>query len=240
MPAKRGTAFPFCTDSAPYRRRRTIFGDFPDFRVFCTLRGIPHGYYSVSKNICLQDLPRILYHIFLFCATPKNINLRHTRINKKHGETAKDVCDEYLCCSIQDGIDVLSFGNTAENETDYIWKHPEMLDVKAYRRFLCFSKQAEDEIYFLLSEDGSVKYGTVYVLRSPLGKVHYYYRRFCGNMKAEYFDGISSENIVFSCEGKTYDLKHHCSFVSDIDFTKGRDTLCVNGEPCVFSPILPY
>lgn len=137
------------------------------------------------------------------------------------------------------GNDTLHFGSNPTELSNVIWQHNEMLDIKAYSRFLCFSKEREcDEIYYLLNEDGTIKYGTMYVLRSPSGKIHYYYQRFCGARGAQYFDGVCDEEIAFSCEGKSIDLKHYCSFSSDYDFTTGEHILYIGNAPCRFEDIM--
>lgn len=130
----------------------------------------------------------------------------------------------------------LSMGN-CDDITEYDWKHKEMLGLIAYRRVLCFSKETEPETYILHSEDGRVKYGTVYVLRTSGDTVHYYYQRECVESDAEISPYAFEENIAFNCNGKTYELKNHCSFSSDTDFTTGENILYMKDEPCFFVPM---
>ena len=131
-------------------------------------------------------------------------------------------------------------GNYKGDPDDIIWQHNEMRNINVYSRFLCFSKrdQNAEEFYYLLSEDGTIQYGAMTVLRARSGKIHYYYHRFGNYPDAVYFDGIINEEIHFSCEGTPIELNHYCSFSSDYDFTSGEHTLFIEGEPCRFENIL--
>lgn len=141
-----------------------------------------------------------------------------------------------VCHYRDNGEDCLAFGYVGD-VTDRDWNHREVLFVAPYRRFLCFSKSAEEETYYLTDASGTVWYGLMYVLRTSGDTIHYYYRRDHLDSKLEFPPILYNEKITFSYDGKAYDLTEFSFFTADVDFTTGEQILMIEGEPCYFRPL---
>lgn len=134
----------------------------------------------------------------------------------------------------EDGEPTVAMGDCS-GITEYDWKHEELNGIVAYKRILCFSREAEYETYRLENEDGTLCYGAVYVLRAPRGTIHYYYKRLTARLNEQYAKSVlTNENVAFRCGEDEYPLTDYCRFSSDTDFTTGENALTVNGDPCRF------
>lgn len=141
-----------------------------------------------------------------------------------------------LCYFRENENDHLIFGY-ADDVTDYEWKHREVFALIPYRRVLCFSKETENETYYLTDETGKVRYGMMYVLRTAGDQIHYYYRRCFPDERLEFPTLLYEEQITFSCDGAEYDLTNFTYFSATTDFTTNDRVLQLNGEPCYFKTL---
>lgn len=146
------------------------------------------------------------------------------------------VYEQTVCGYTENGRPVVSMGDCSD-VTDYDWKHEETFSCVPYKRFLCFAKEAKAERYHLFNEDKSLVYGTVFVVRSPKGTVHYYYTRTPLIVGVYYADYVATaEYISFDDGANEISLDSRYSFSSEIDFTTGEHPLYVGGERVFFSP----
>lgn len=136
----------------------------------------------------------------------------------------------------ENGIPTLTMGDCSD-VTDYDWKHEETFSCVPYKRFLCFAKEAKAERYHLFNEDKSLVYGTVFVVRSPKGTVHYYYTRTPLIVGVDYANYVATAEYISFDDGENeISLDSRYSFSSEIDFTTGEHPLYVGGERVFFSP----
>lgn len=177
--------------------------------------------------------------LFLFLCPFLKIHIFTFTIQGDYADCIEDyyvaVYTENVCGFYdENGDQTIAFGNIDEYE-EYIWKHTEVLDIVPYRRVLCFSKEADPEIYLLTNEDGTVAYGYFFVLRTSGENIHYYYRRVLFDARLQYSPLLyNNEKITFSYNGTTYELEDFAHFTSNIDFTKNEQILQIEGEPCYF------
>lgn len=156
------------------------------------------------------------------------------QIDRVNGYYVRVYKAQYCEYTGEDGQTNYVFGNSSDI-TDFNWKHEELLGVDPYKRFLCFSKYTEPEHYFLKSEDGSVLYGFMQVVRSPNGTIHYYYRRvWFANAPTTVSPYQFDENITFNYNGETIELEDYYYFSSETDFTTGENVLYMKDEPICF------
>lgn len=124
---------------------------------------------------------------------------------------------------------------------DCDWKHEEMDGIVVYKRFLCFSKNAEKpDLYYVVNEAENELIGRMYVLRGPSDEITYYFSRWVdvshfrnddGTPKMAYSSvSLSSEYIEFSYNGEKIELQDCSHFMSKVDFSTGTEKLYVNGE----------
>ena len=176
--------------------------------------------------------------VCLFTNTPFfTFGIGGDRVDRIDGFYVALYTEEVYTTTDEEGKTSLHFIGGDEDVTEYGWKHVELTGLTAYKRYFCFSKKTDYEKYDLMSEDGEYCYGALFVLRSPNGIIHYYYRRIGVFTPSRHLSEIIfSETVSFSYDGGDLPLTDYTRFSTRVDFTTGDKILSVNGRPCLLSP----